>query len=86
MQRFWSNRGGRPAAVLAGAVTLLLAGCGNGSTALESIRHWHRGPFVSGRVERRPVSNDDWGYLVLAPTAPGADAVGAYFQVGSGTR
>ena len=41
---------------------------------------------MQGRVERTPVPTDDWGYLVLVPSQPGKDPVGAFFHVGPETR
>ena len=61
---------------------ILLAGCGDAPTALTALT-WRQGePFMQGHVERTPTPDSDWGYLLLAPSPPGADPARAYFRVG----
>lgn len=76
-----SKRTGR-APALVGAMALVLVGaCGDAPTALSSPGPVEGAPFVQGRVERRPVPTDDWGFLVLAPSRRGQDPVGAFFHL-----
>lgn len=63
-----------------------MAGCGDTPTAFTVLTRTEGVPFAQGRLERSPMQADDWGYLVLAPSEPGTDPVGAYFHVGPETR